>query len=175
MNHLISSANKLGLLGRVASANSSRVIANNQSINATLVREYHEKVLDHYENPRNVGSMKKDDQDVGTGLVGAPACGDVMKLQIRVDENGKIVDAKFKTFGCGSAIASSSLATEWVKGKTMEQAAEIKNTHIAKELKLPPVKLHCSMLAEDAIKAALRDIKAKQAAKKEATSSEKTA
>lgn len=116
--------------------------------------------------------MKKDDSDVGTGLVGAPACGDVMKLQIRVDENGKIIDAKFKTFGCGSAIASSSLATEWVKGKTMDQAAEIKNTHIAKELKLPPVKLHCSMLAEDAIKAALKDVREKRAAKKAAEASE---
>lgn len=133
---------------------------------ATSVRAYHEKVIDHYENPRNVGSLKKDDKDVGTGLVGAPACGDVMKLQIKVDDNGKIIDAKFKTFGCGSAIASSSLATEWIKGKTMEEAAAIKNTHIAKELRLPPVKLHCSMLAEDAIKAALKDIREKQAAKK---------
>jgi len=134
---------------------------------AILVRRYHEKVIDHYENPRNVGSLKKDDKDVGTGLVGAPACGDVMKLQIKVDEKGKIIDAKFKTFGCGSAIASSSLATEWVKGKTMEQAAEIKNTHIAKELNLPPVKLHCSMLAEDAIKAALKDIRQKRAKREE--------
>ncbi|CAI8025903.1 Iron-sulfur cluster assembly enzyme ISCU, mitochondrial [Geodia barretti] len=123
---------------------------------------YHEKVIDHYENPRNVGSMNKEDSDVGTGLVGAPACGDVMKLQIRVDGDGKIVDAKFKTFGCGSAIASSSLATEWVKGKTLDDAGEIKNTTIAKELSLPPVKLHCSMLAEDAIKAALKDYKGKQ-------------
>lgn len=114
------------------------------------------------ENPRNVGSMDKDDASVGTGLVGAPACGDVMKLQIRVDENGKIVDAKFKTFGCGSAIASSSLATEWVKGKTITDAKDIRNTEIAKELSLPPVKLHCSMLAEDAIKAALNDYKIKQ-------------
>uniref|UniRef100_A0A0B7A0J7 NIF system FeS cluster assembly NifU N-terminal domain-containing protein n=2 Tax=Arion vulgaris TaxID=1028688 RepID=A0A0B7A0J7_9EUPU len=122
---------------------------------------YHKNVLDHYENPRNVGSFDKEDKDVGTGLVGAPACGDVMKLQIRVDENGKIIDAKFKTFGCGSAIASSSLATEWVKGKTMEEAMLIKNTAIAKELSLPPVKLHCSMLAEDAIKAALQDYKIK--------------
>lgn len=123
---------------------------------------YHKNVIDHYENPRNVGSMDKDDASVGTGLVGAPACGDVMKLQIRVDENGKIVDAKFKTFGCGSAIASSSLATEWVKGKTITDAKDIKNTEIAKELSLPPVKLHCSMLAEDAIKAALNDYKIKQ-------------
>lgn len=133
-----------------------------QSIGASSKCFYHEKVIDHYENPRNVGSMKKDDKDVGTGLVGAPACGDVMKLQIKVDDNGKIIDAKFKTFGCGSAIASSSLATEWIKGKTVDQAAEIKNTHIAKELNLPPVKLHCSMLAEDAIKAALKDIEEKR-------------
>lgn len=131
-------------------------------VSAPSVRGYHEKVIDHYENPRNVGSLEKKDKDVGTGLVGAPACGDVMKLQIRVDDNGKIIDAKFKTFGCGSAIASSSLATEWVKGKTMEEASTIKNTHIAKELSLPPVKLHCSMLAEDAIKAALKDIKEKR-------------
>jgi len=128
---------------------------------------YHKKVIDHYENPRNVGSMNKDDKSVGTGLVGAPACGDVMKLQIKIDEDGKIIDAKFKTFGCGSAIASSSLATEWVKGKTMDEAMKIKNTHIAKELSLPPVKLHCSMLAEDAIKAALQDYKIKNDDKKE--------
>ncbi|CAH8636107.1 unnamed protein product [Heterobilharzia americana] len=115
----------------------------------------------HYENPRNVGSLDKKDKSVGTGLVGAPACGDVMKLQIKVDENGKIIDAKFKTFGCGSAIASSSLATEWVKGKTIEEAEKIKNSDIAKELKLPPVKLHCSMLAEDAIKAAIKDYQKK--------------
>jgi len=123
---------------------------------------YHANVLDHYENPRNVGSLDKNDEQVGTGLVGAPACGDVMKLQIRVDENGKIIDAKFKTFGCGSAIASSSLATEWVKGKTVDEALSLKNTDIAKELCLPPVKLHCSMLAEDAIKAALSDYRIKQ-------------
>jgi len=122
---------------------------------------YHKNVIDHYENPRNVGSMDKEDKQVGTGLVGAPACGDVMKLQIKIDDDGKIIDAKFKTFGCGSAIASSSLATEWVKGKTMEEAGQIKNTQIAKELCLPPVKLHCSMLAEDAIKAALQDYKVK--------------
>lgn len=123
---------------------------------------YHPNVIEHYENPRNVGSLDKSDKNVGTGLVGAPACGDVMKLQIKVDENGKIIDAKFKTFGCGSAIASSSLATEWVKGKTVDEALELKNTDIAKELSLPPVKLHCSMLAEDAIKAALSDYRIKQ-------------
>uniref|UniRef100_A0A6M2E7J9 Putative iron binding protein involved in fe-s cluster formation n=1 Tax=Amblyomma tuberculatum TaxID=48802 RepID=A0A6M2E7J9_9ACAR len=123
---------------------------------------YHEKVIDHYENPRNVGSLNKDDKNVGTGLVGAPACGDVMKLQIKVNENGEIIDAKFKTFGCGSAIASSSLATEWIKGKNVNEAMKIKNTDIAKELSLPPVKLHCSMLAEDAIKAALNDYKRKR-------------
>uniref|UniRef100_A0A7M5XEK6 NIF system FeS cluster assembly NifU N-terminal domain-containing protein n=1 Tax=Clytia hemisphaerica TaxID=252671 RepID=A0A7M5XEK6_9CNID len=129
---------------------------------AAAGRSYHENVIDHYENPRNVGSMDKKDLDVGTGLVGAPACGDVMKLQIKVDDSGKIVDAKFKTFGCGSAIASSSLATEWVKGKQIGEASQIKNTDIAKELSLPPVKLHCSMLAEDAIKAALKDYHSKQ-------------
>ncbi|XP_060895163.1 iron-sulfur cluster assembly enzyme ISCU, mitochondrial [Labrus mixtus] len=128
---------------------------------------YHEKVVDHYENPRNVGSLDKTSRNVGTGLVGAPACGDVMKLQIQVDDNGKIVDAKFKTFGCGSAIASSSLATEWVKGKSVDEALKIRNTDIAKELCLPPVKLHCSMLAEDAIKAALSDYRIKQQDKKE--------
>jgi len=124
--------------------------------------QYHEKVIDHYENPRNVGKMDPKRVNVGTGLVGAPACGDVMKLQIEVDDEGKIVDAKFKTFGCGSAIASSSLATEWVKGKSLDEAATIKNSDIAKELSLPPVKLHCSMLAEDAIKAALKDYKVKK-------------
>jgi nitrogen fixation NifU-like protein len=117
---------------------------------------YSDKVIDHYENPRNVGSFDKSDPSVGTGMVGAPACGDVMKLQIKVD-NGIITDAKFKTYGCGSAIASSSLITEWVKGKTLEQAAEIKNSEIAEELALPPVKIHCSILAEDAIKAAVND------------------
>lgn len=126
------------------------------------VSKYHEKVIDHYENPRNVGNLDKNDVNVGTGLVGAPACGDVMKLQIKVDDDGKIIDAKFKTFGCGSAIASSSLATEWVKGKNIDQVVNIKNTDIAKELNLPPVKLHCSMLAEDAIKSALRDYTVKQ-------------
>jgi len=133
--------------------------------------QYHKNVLDHYENPRNVGSLDKDDKKVGTGLVGAPACGDVMKLQIKIDDDGKIVDAKFKTFGCGSAIASSSLATEWVKGKTVDQALKIKNTEIAKELSLPPVKLHCSMLAEDAIKAALNDYKIKNFSDKDSEKS----
>ena len=125
-------------------------------------RSYHEKVIDHYEKPRNVGSFDKNDPNVGTGLVGAPACGDVMKLQIRVDENGKIVDSCFKTFGCGSAIASSSVATEWVKGKSTDEASTIKNSDIAESLRLPPVKLHCSMLAEDAIKAAIADLKKKR-------------
>lgn len=123
---------------------------------------YSEKVVDHYENPRNVGSFDKKSEDVGTGIVGAPACGDVMKLQIRV-ENGVIKDAKFKTYGCGSAIASSSLVTEWVKGMKVEEAAKIKNSQIAKELSLPPVKIHCSVLAEDAIKAAIADYQAKKA------------
>ena len=122
---------------------------------------YSDKVLDHYENPRNVGSFEKDDPNVGTGMVGAPACGDVMKLQIKVGNDGVIEDAKFKTYGCGSAIASSSLLTEWVKGKTLEEASEIKNTEIAEELALPPVKIHCSVLAEDAIKAAITDLKSK--------------
>ncbi|HWT54447.1 MAG TPA: Fe-S cluster assembly scaffold IscU [Rhodocyclaceae bacterium] len=122
---------------------------------------YSEKVIDHYENPRNVGSFAKDDSEVGTGMVGAPACGDVMKLQIKVNSAGVIEDAKFKTYGCGSAIASSSLVTEWVKGKTLDEALEIKNTKIAEELALPPVKIHCSILAEDAIKAAVADYKAK--------------
>ena len=120
---------------------------------------YSKKVIDHYENPRNVGSLDKEKKNVGTGLVGAPACGDVMKLQIEVDDDGIITDAKFKTFGCGSAIASSSLVTEWVKGRSINDAEEIKNTEIAKELSLPPVKLHCSLLAEDAIKAAIADYK----------------
>jgi nitrogen fixation NifU-like protein len=122
---------------------------------------YSDKVIDHYENPRNVGGFGKEDGDVGTGLVGAPACGDVMKLQIKVSPEGIIEDAKFKTFGCGSAIASSSLVTEWVKGKTLDEAAQIKNTEIAQELALPPVKIHCSVLAEDAIKAAIADYKKK--------------
>ena len=123
---------------------------------------YSTKVIDHYENPRNVGSFAKDDEDIGTGMVGAPACGDVMKLQIKVGKDGVIEDAKFKTYGCGSAIASSSLVTEWVKGKTVDQALDIKNTQIAEELALPPVKIHCSILAEDAIKAAVADYKKKQ-------------
>jgi len=123
---------------------------------------YSDKVLDHYENPRNVGTLDKNDPQVGTGMVGAPACGDVMKLQIRVNDAGIIEDAKFKTYGCGSAIASSSLVTEWLKGKSLDQAAEIKNSAIAEELALPPVKIHCSVLAEDAIKAAVADLKSKQ-------------
>ncbi len=123
---------------------------------------YSEKVIDHYENPRNVGSMDKDESNVGTGMVGAPACGDVMRLQIQVSDDGVIEDAKFKTYGCGSAIASSSLLTEWVKGKTLDEAGTIKNTEIAAELELPPVKIHCSVLAEDAIKAAIEDYKSKR-------------
>ena len=123
---------------------------------------YSDKVLDHYENPRNVGTFEKGDDAVGTGMVGAPACGDVMKLQIRVGKDGVIQDARFKTYGCGSAIASSSLVTEWVKGKSLDEALTIKNTHIAEELALPPVKIHCSILAEDAIKAAVKDYKARQ-------------
>jgi nitrogen fixation protein NifU and related proteins len=126
---------------------------------------YSEKVIEHYENPRNVGSFDKDDPSVGTGLVGAPACGDVMKLQLKISDDGIIEDAKFKTFGCGSAIASSSLATEWVKGMTIDQAMEIKNTQIVEELSLPPVKIHCSVLAEDAIKSAIADYKAKRQAR----------
>lgn len=124
---------------------------------------YSDKVLDHYNHPRNIGSLDKASPQVGTGIVGAPECGDVMRLQIQVDENDRIVDARFKTFGCGSAIASSSLATEWVKGKTLEEALEIKNTQIVKELALPPVKIHCSVLAEDAIRAAIADLKKKKA------------
>ena len=123
---------------------------------------YSEKVIDHYENPRNVGKMDAEDPNVGTGMVGAPACGDVMRLQIKVNEQGIIEDAKFKTYGCGSAIASSSLATEWMKGKTLDEAETIKNTQLAEELALPPVKIHCSVLAEDAIKAAVRDYKQKK-------------
>lgn len=123
---------------------------------------YSEKVIDHYENPRNVGSLDKNATNIGTGMVGAPACGDVMRLQIQVSEDGIIEDAKFKTYGCGSAIASSSLLTEWVKGKTLEEASAIKNTDIANELELPPVKIHCSVLAEDAIKAAIEDFKSKK-------------
>jgi nitrogen fixation NifU-like protein len=126
---------------------------------------YSEKVIEHYENPRNVGAMDKEDPSVGTGLVGAPACGDVMRLQIRVSDEGVIEDAKFKTFGCGSAIASSSLATEWIKGKSIDEAATIKNSQLAEELNLPPVKIHCSVLAEDAIKSAIEDYRKKRAAR----------
>ena len=129
---------------------------------------YSDKVIDHYENPRNVGSFDKDDEAVGTGMVGAPACGDVMKLQIKVGADGRIEDARFKTYGCGSAIASSSLVTEWVKGRTLDEAAQIKNTEIAQELSLPPVKIHCSILAEDAIKAAVEDYKKKHKQEKAA-------
>ena len=125
---------------------------------------YSKQVMDHYDNPRNVGKMDAEDSDVGTGMVGAPACGDVMRLQIKVDDDGVIQDAKFKTYGCGSAIASSSLLTEWVKGRTLDEAASIKNTELAEELALPPVKIHCSVLAEDAIKAAVNDIRQKRAA-----------
>ncbi|KAJ4712342.1 Iron-sulfur cluster assembly protein [Melia azedarach] len=155
------------LLGQATGAAQSA----SRPIQVTLPRFYHENVIDHYNNPRNVGSLDKNDPTVGTGLVGAPACGDVMKLQIKVDEKtGQIVDARFKTFGCGSAIASSSVATEWVKGKQMQEVLSIKNTEIAKHLSLPPVKLHCSMLAEDAIKAAVKDYEAKRA--KSSSSSE---
>ncbi|KAL7671277.1 hypothetical protein ACOME3_006178 [Neoechinorhynchus agilis] len=141
---------------RSASRSSTRFVF--QVINC---RQYHEKVIDHYENPRNVGSLDPKDPSVGTGMVGAPACGDVMKLQIKVNDEGKIVDARFKTFGCGSAIASSSYATEYIKGKSMEQAKGVRNNVIAQELRLPPIKLHCSMLAEDAIKAAIDDYQKK--------------
>jgi nitrogen fixation NifU-like protein len=136
---------------------------------------YSEKVVDHYENPRNVGSLDKDDPSVGTGMVGAPACGDVMKLQIRVNEQGVIEDACFKTYGCGSAIASSSLVTEWVKGKTLDQAATIRNSDIAQELALPPVKIHCSILAEDAIKAAIDDYRSKHGSGAELSSADQKA
>jgi nitrogen fixation protein NifU and related proteins len=136
---------------------------------------YSDKVIDHYENPRNVGTLDKFDDSVGTGMVGAPACGDVMKLQIKVNEHGIIEDAKFKTYGCGSAIASSSLVTEWVKGKSIDEAMNLKNTQIAEELALPPVKIHCSILAEDAIKAAIEDYRAKQVAPVLAASQAKAA
>jgi len=137
---------------------------------------YSQKVIDHYENPRNVGSFSKDDDNVGTGMVGAPACGDVMKLQIKVDhETGIITDARFKTYGCGSAIASSSLVTEWVKGKSIEEAGIIKNTQIAEELALPPVKIHCSILAEDAIKAAIKDFKEKYGRRSETETQQEVA
>jgi nitrogen fixation NifU-like protein len=136
---------------------------------------YSEKVIDHYENPRNVGSFDREDSAVGTGMVGAPACGDVMKLQIRVNEQGVIEDARFKTYGCGSAIASSSLVTEWVKGKTLDQAMQIRNTQIADELALPPVKIHCSILAEDAIKAAVEDYRTKHGKPADAAAPEQAA
>ncbi|KAI0306943.1 FeS cluster assembly scaffold IscU [Multifurca ochricompacta] len=145
---------------RSALANIPRI--SRLSTRPVIARAYHEKVISHYERPRNVGSLPKNDVDVGTGLVGAPACGDVMKLQIRVDEDGIISDVKFKTFGCGSAIASSSYMTERVKGLSLEEAGKIKNTEIAKELALPPVKLHCSMLAEDAIRSAIKDYRSKR-------------
>ena len=133
-----------------------------RSINLTNKKYYHQNIIDHYENPRNVGSLDKKNRNVGTGLVGAPACGDVMKLQFKTNNNGKIIDAKFKTYGCGSAIASSSVATEWLKGKNVDECTSIKNTDIAAHLKLPPVKLHCSMLAEEAIFAAVKDYNKKQ-------------
>ena len=136
---------------------------------------YSDKVIDHYENPRNVGSFEKGDDSVGTGMVGAPACGDVMKLQIRVGADGRIEDARFKTYGCGSAIASSSLVTEWVKGKTLDEATTIKNTQIAQELSLPPVKIHCSILAEDAIKAAVEDYRKKHGLGAETEAEQKVA
>jgi nitrogen fixation protein NifU and related proteins len=133
---------------------------------------YSDKVIDHYENPRNVGTMDKDDPNVGTGLVGAPACGDVMRLQLKIADDGTIQDAKFKTFGCGSAIASSSLATEWIKGRTIDEAESIKNSQIVEELNLPPVKIHCSVLAEDAIKSAIADYRRKQEERRTATARE---
>jgi len=148
--------------------NASRVLRNRRAAAQPVIgsilnkRNYHENIVEHYENPRNVGSLDKNDSSVGTGLVGAPACGDVMKLQIKIDDDGNIVDSVFKTFGCGSAIAASSVATEWVKGKSVEEVLTIKNSDIAAHLKLPPVKLHCSMLAEDAIHAAVKDWKSKQ-------------
>ncbi|BDA41366.1 Iron-sulfur cluster assembly enzyme ISCU, mitochondrial [Coccomyxa sp. Obi] len=147
---------------RQAAANLRAVSPSVQATGAAYQRFYHKNVVDHYEKPRNVGSFDKTDPSVGTGLVGAPACGDVMKLQIKVDEDGNIIDSCFKTFGCGSAIASSSVATEWVKGRSIDDVLTIKNRDIAKHLSLPPVKLHCSMLAEDAIKAAVKDIRAKR-------------
>lgn len=159
----LSKRNSVSLLNY---ANRSMIFNSTSTLNIQPVlfsRQYHDKVIDHYEKPRNVGSMDKADSTVGTGLVGAPACGDVMRLQIKVDpKTERIQDVKFKTFGCGSAIASSSLATEWIKGKTLDEAEGIKNVDIAKELCLPPVKLHCSMLAEDAIKSAVRDFRTKR-------------
>merc|ERR1711941_148247 len=149
----------MGLISRV----SSRTYRETTMLRKIVRRGYHANVLDHFEKPRNVGKLDAKKLNVGTGMVGAPACGDVMKLQIEVDDDGKIVDAKFKTFGCGSAIASSSLATEWLKGKDLQSASKIRNKDIAEELCLPPVKLHCSVLAEDAIKSAIRDLKKKNA------------
>jgi len=156
----------LGHLPRASAAAVSRAAVASRAVAPLVaVRAYHQNVIDHYENPRNVGSLDKSSKDVGTAIVGAPACGDVMKLQIRVGADGRIAEAKFKTFGCGSAIASSSVATEWIVGKSIEQCLEIKNTDIASHLKLPPVKLHCSMLAEDAVKGAVKDfLKKKEAA-----------
>lgn len=154
------------LMGATASRPAMASQMGPAGFNKSSVRFYHENVIDHYSNPRNVGSLNKNDEDVGTGLVGAPACGDVMRLQIQVDEEtGIIKDVKFKTFGCGSAIASSSYVTELIKGKSLEEALKIKNTAIAKELSLPPVKLHCSMLAEDAIKSAVKDYRGKRSTK----------
>lgn len=153
------------LAAQASTSNIGPALANQVSSNLLgiqTVRGYHKNIVEHYEDPRNVGSLDKKASNVGTGLVGAPACGDVMKLQIEVDDKDRITDAKFKTFGCGSAIASSSVATEWVKGKHLDEALSIKNSDIASHLKLPPVKLHCSMLAEDAIKAAVKDYKTKQ-------------
>jgi len=159
------SATGMGLLACMRAASGSVSIgAAAAAASVSVSRLYHKNVVDHYSKPRNVGSFDKNDPNVGTGLVGAPACGDVMKLQIKVDDEGNIVDSCFKTFGCGSAIASSSVATEWVKGKSLDDVLTIKNSDIAKHLSLPPVKLHCSMLAEDAIKAAVKDIKTKRAA-----------
>jgi len=151
--------------------NSRRTVAARPAVVGAILnkRSYHENIVEHYENPRNVGSLDKNESSVGTGLVGAPACGDVMKLQIKVDDDGNIVDSVFKTFGCGSAIAASSVATEWVKGKSVDEVLAIKNSDIAAHLKLPPVKLHCSMLAEDAIKAAVKDWKTKQEEDKKVT------
>eukprot|EP01083_Nonionella_stella_P027753 76457_1 len=150
-------------LSRATALLPSQTQTQTQTQSQTQSRGYHDSIVEHYENPRNVGSLDKDDINVGTGLVGAPACGDVMKLQIKVDDDGNVIESKFKTFGCGSAIASSSVATEWVKGKSIDEVVGIKNSDIATHLKLPPVKLHCSMLAEDAIKAAVKDLKEKQA------------
>ena len=168
---LLRNANGIKNAELCAFARTSGVLStSSNSINNTNNEKkyYHKNVVDHYEKPRNVGAFDKKDANVGTGLVGAPACGDVMKLQIRVDDDGNITDSCFKTFGCGSAIASSSVATEWVKGQHIDEATQIKNSEIANHLNLPPVKLHCSMLAEDAIKAAVKDVKEKQAKAKEA-------